>query len=236
MIRITRPVDFPWLDGRFWEVPHQLGPEVAICRVDVPPDVIVPPETVGKAELVRATRMRDRVEALRFLASHAVLRAVLASAVGRTRSQLALTVDGLGKPRLAGGLIRFNMSRSGPTVLIGISEAREIGVDVEMDREVPCQEGLAREHLSSFEYEAWWADTALSREVTFLKLWTRKEACVKAAGMGLAMRLGSVEVGIGADRSPLSFTFRSGLHDWSGQVVSLPMPPRLFAAAAVITS
>jgi phosphopantetheinyl transferase len=235
MVRMAKPDEPSWLDGRLQEVPHQLGHGVAIWRVDVPPDAIVPAEAVGQSELKRSERMRDPVEAFRFLASHAVLRSILALALGHSRSRLELLADELGKPRLAGDPSRFNMSRSGPEVLVGISETSEIGVDIEMVRKLPDQKILARTHLSRREYEAWRGCNAVSPEAGFLEFWTRKEACVKAAGIGLAMPLGLVDVRCGAEQAPVPVNFRSGPHDWRGHVVSLPMPSGLVAAAALIT-
>lgn len=234
MVRMATPDEPSWLDRRVQQVPHQLGHGVAIWRVDIPRDAIVPPEAVGQSELKRSERLRDPVEALRFLASHAVLRSILALTLGHSRSRLDLVADDHGKPRLAGDPLRFNMSRSGPEVLVGISERCEIGVDIEVVRKLPEQKSLARTYLSRREHEAWHECNAESTETRFLEFWTRKEACVKAAGIGLAMPLGLVDVRCGEEQAPVSVAFRSGLRHWRGHVVSLPMPPGLVAAAALI--
>jgi 4'-phosphopantetheinyl transferase len=234
MISIRPPADFPWLEGCFWEVPHALGQTIAICRVDIPTDATVPREAVGEAELARAMRFGDAVEAVRFLASHAILRAVLASALGVAQSRLALTADKNGKPRLAGDPILFNMARSGAVLLIGLSDAREIGVDVELVRDVPLRADLARSHLSRREHAALQAEGSPRLSETFLQVWTRKEACVKAAGLGLAMPLRNVDVGLAADLASRVVEFRSGHTRWAMRVASLPMPRGVVAAAAVI--
>ena len=233
MIALAPPHEFAWLDEHFWEVPQPFGNSVAICRIEVPPHATVPREAVGEGELLRARRIRDRMEANRFLASHAVLRSMLANVLGESRRRLEFFADAHGKPRLAGNPIRFNMSRCGPSVLVGISEAREIGVDIEQLRELPCQEALARIHLTPREYEAWRTRKALLQEDTFLALWTRKEACAKAIGIGLSMPLGCMDVGLGTRHSPDSVACRSDRRDWRLDVVSLPVPSSLFAAAAL---
>lgn len=233
MIAIGPSGDLPWLAGRIWNVQHGLGPGVAICRVDVPDNAVVTADAVGKAELARAGRMRDPLEALRFLASHAVLRSVLAAALGRSRSRLELITDELGKARLVGNPLRFNMSRSGPALLVGISEIGEIGVDIELARALPDCESLARTQLSRREYESWCGGDAASSGTRFLGYWTRKEACAKAAGAGLAISFACIEAGCATGSTPVAVSFRSGRWAWSGQVVSLGMPPGLVAAAAV---
>lgn len=234
MITIRPPADFPWLEGCFGVVPHALGQSIAICRVDIPTGATVPREAVGEAELARAMRHGDAVEAVRFLASHAILRAVLASALGEAQSRLAFTADETGKPRLAGDPIRFNMARSGAALLIGLSEAREIGVDIELASGVPLHADLARSHLSRRERDALQAQGSPRLLEAFLQIWTRKEACVKAAGLGLAMPLQNVEVGLGTDLSPSVVAFQAGHTRWTMRVASLPVPPGLVAAAALI--
>lgn len=233
MIILEPPHEFAWLDEHFWEVPHPFGNSVAICRIEVPPYSIVPRDAVGQSEILRASRIRDRMEVNRFLASHAVLRSMLANVLGESRRSLEFFADAHGKPRLAGDPIRFNMSRCGPSILVGISEAREVGVDIEQRRELPCPEELARIHLTPREYEAWRTQKALLREDTFLDYWTRKEACAKAIGLGLSMPLGCMEVGLGTQHAADSVTCRSDLRDWRLDVVSLPVPSSLFAAAAL---
>jgi 4'-phosphopantetheinyl transferase len=234
MVRVARPIEFAWLEGRFWEVPHPFGSEVAICGMVLPADPSVPREWVDATALVRALRMSDRTDAVWYLASHAVLRSMLASALGVSPNHLELTTRSCGKPGIAGDPLRFNMSRSGATVLIGISVSRDIGVDIEIQRRVPSLEGLAQANLSPSEYAAWLASEPLSRDRKFLELWTRKEACVKAAGIGNSLPLDRVDVGGEALEAPIRVAFRFGSRDWSVRLASLRVPPNLIAAAAVV--
>lgn len=234
MIRVARSFESPWLEGGLWEVPHQLGPEVAILYLELPENALVPPGSTGRAPQLRARRMRDRTEARWYLASHAILRSVLAFVLGDSPSRLDLIIGCYGKPRLAGDEVRFNMSRSGAALLIGISVSQEIGVDVEQEREVPCQDGLARAAFSPIEYASWQASRVLLRSRTFLEFWTRKEACAKAAGIGHAMPFDRIEVGCGAKHAPVPVAFLFGSRDWAGHVVSLPVSSNLIAAAALI--
>jgi 4'-phosphopantetheinyl transferase len=91
-----------------------------------------------------------------------------------------------GKPLLAGaaGGVRFNVAHSGGMALLAVARGREVGVDVEAlrpdlpaarlaqrfyppeDRAAVCEPGLADEE----------------RLRRYVRLWTRKEAYVKAAG------------------------------------------------------
>lgn len=232
---LRRPANLAWTRGRFWEVPQALGPGLGICRVEIPADAVVPHELVGRRELERADRTRDVAEKGFLLGSHAVLRSMLAGTTGQSAAQLELIRDEFGKPRLADGPLRFNMSRSKSVALIGLSMAREIGVDIEIVGEVPDVEMLAREHFSPREYDAWRRlDPALTVRA-FLQCWVRKEACIKAAGIGLALRLDQLDVGWVANGIPARVALEYRQRRWDTLVVSLSMPPGLVAAAAVVT-
>ena len=232
---LKQPANLAWTNGRFWEVSHQLGPGLGICRVDIPADAVVPHELVGRRELERAGRMRDAAERGFLLGSHAVLRSVLAGATGRSAAQLEVLRDDFGKPRLADAPLFFNMSRTKSVALIGLSLAREIGVDIEIIDEVPDVEILAREHFSPREYAAWRRLDSASAVPAFLQCWVRKEACIKAAGIGLALRLDQLDVGWVANGTPMRVGLEHRQRRWNTLVASLPMPPGLVAAAAVVT-
>ena len=68
------------------------------------------------------------------------------------------------------------------------------------------------------------------RDRTFLVCWTRKEACLKALGMGVSAQLASIDVGYGPDLrvtawAPLETAVTVQSLDWPGAAVRL-RPPR----------
>lgn len=234
MMRIRRPGNLAWTEGRFWEVPHRLGAGVAICRVDIPADVSVSRQLVGRDALERAERMRDPAERGFLLASHAVLRSVLADVFGQSPTEFDFHRDEFGKPRLAEGSLHFNMSRSHSATLIGLSVRMAIGVDIERSGEVPDTETVARECLSPSEYAGWHRLDAASAVPALLQCWVRKEACLKAAGIGLAGRLDELDTGWSPSDTPKRICLAYRARRWETSVVSLPMPPELVGAAAVV--
>ena len=60
-------------------------------------------------------------------------------------------------------------------------------------------EALAEAHFTNDERAAWSRAARALRDRTFLACWTRKEACLKALGVGLSARLASIEVGCDPD-------------------------------------
>lgn len=89
-----------------------------------------------------------------------------------------------GKPYIENGKIRFNLSHSGSRVICAVSE-NEVGCDVEK-KTGDCLK-IAQRFFAPQEYDFLSKITQEEQlEKEFLKLWTMKEAFVKANGMGIA--------------------------------------------------
>jgi 4'-phosphopantetheinyl transferase len=105
------------------------------------------------------------------------LRAILAARLGTA----PVIVRGPhGKPELAGRELEFNVSHSGELALIAVSDAGPIGVDVEQHRALPDPAAFARRFFSAGEAADAGADLA-----ALFRCWCRKEAWLKAQGVGL---------------------------------------------------
>ena len=162
-----------------------------------------------QARAARFVFVRDR---WRHVASHAVLRRVLGRHLGHPReapherlvSAVRYRIAEDGKPGLAGPNptdLRFNLSHSGPWVLIGAICGVDLGVDVEAHGPVPNLAALADAHFSDDECVALAQVPADERPAAFHRVWTRKEAYVKALGMGLATPLHRFTVSLAAGDS-----------------------------------
>lgn len=81
--------------------------------------------------------------------------------------------------------VDVSLSHSGGWIAVAVCETGRIGIDVETRRDVPL--ALAQRCLSAAEM-AWLerAEPGVPRSLRFLRLWTAKEAYVKATGVGLA--------------------------------------------------
>lgn len=86
--------------------------------------------------------------------------------------------------------IDFSISYSNNTTVLGFIKKGSIGVDVERIRTVDCT--LFKDYFSLKEWE--FMSQNSFNEVVFFKLWTRKEAVVKAIGKGVFIELNLVEV------------------------------------------
>lgn len=145
-------------------------------------------------ERARAARFRAAADRRRYEHAHLALRELLAPHCGAEPAALRFVADAAGKPRLAGAP-PFNLSHSGEWALVGWSDGAEIGVDLEVLHEVPDAAALAASVCSDAERAAWAALAAEARPAAFLRAWTRKEACLKAVGIGLGVAPHLVETG-----------------------------------------
>ena len=155
----------------------------------------VPLNGLSADEEARARRMAFARDTCRSLASRHALRAVLAGIVGRSPASLVIEPDVAGKPHLASGqALHFNVSHSAHRCLIGVSAREAIGVDIEVMRSVEDAQSLARSYFTRDEREECSTDAAPG-SIAFLSCWTRKEACMKALGVGLAAQPATIDVG-----------------------------------------
>lgn len=156
---------------------------LAVDAIDLGP----PEQTLDATELSRAGQFHAPEHARRYVAARGLLRLVLSYYLGCGPREIAFEPGTYGKPGLKcpddSGL-KFNLSHSGGILAIAVAR-REVGVDVErIDPAVPVDE-IARFVFSPAEQSLLAAMPHPERTKAFYRLWTRKEALLKATGEGL---------------------------------------------------
>jgi 4'-phosphopantetheinyl transferase len=183
------------MDGG-WKIPETPPPlgegEVQLWRIRIAENQ----ELVGQAlawltddERARAARMRSVKAREEFVVGRGCLRKLLRAGSAK------FDIGAHGKPQLPGGGVDFNVAHSGGVVMIALSRAGAVGVDIErMDRAIEVVE-VARTafHLKDVE----WIASAADRVSTFYCCWARREAVGKADGRGLL--LASPEFSVAGD-------------------------------------
>lgn len=164
-------------------------------------------------ELRRAERFLMDRHRVRFIAGRARLRALLARYLGRRPGELEFHYEALGKPGLAPQQntlgLQFNFSNSHTLGLLAVSPRSEpLGADVEHLRELHDLLGLARRFFDASESEALLRLTDGAQRAAFFRLWTRKEAFLKAVGKGLTFPLNEVVVSLGDIPAPRIVTIQ----------------------------
>ena len=95
-----------------------------------------------------------------------------------------------GRPRVIGFDGYISVSHSGNLVMVAITAAGPVGIDVEVATGLPCATYLEILELVVTEAERPFVDSLAA----FLKVWTRKEAILKATGYGLRASMADVVV------------------------------------------
>ncbi len=158
---------------------------------------------LSDAERARSERFVRPGDRARFVAAHAAQRRLLAHYLdtdpaairfGRSPCCKCGSLEH-GRPSVewpSAGL-SHNLSRSGDQWLLAVTARGPVGVDIEGHRDIEIAR-MAEACLTESEC-AYLADQPDElREQVFFRCWTRKEAVLKACGVGLAARLTSLEV------------------------------------------
>jgi 4'-phosphopantetheinyl transferase len=170
-------------------------------------------ELLDHQELQRLRQFYFVPDRQRYAAAHANLRRILGAYLGQPPGQICIRANRFGKPELAdsSSSLSFNLSHSKTIAVVAVGYGPPIGVDVEDIR--PIEPEVADTHFSAaelselrkFEGDAWLSG--------FYRCWTRKEAILKAEGVGLHIALDSFDVGLSA-KAELLGTRHSFSQSW----------------------
>jgi 4'-phosphopantetheinyl transferase len=153
-------------------------------------------ETLDASERQRAGRYRLQADRERFVCTRYALRNVLAAYTGCEPAALRFHKGARGKLFLAAHPgVSFNVSHSGGHGLIAVSERRSVGVDIERVDSGFDWHAIAHLVCSAQEQRAIEEDASPDRQrMHFYRVWTAKEALVKALGLGIGDDLASIGI------------------------------------------
>jgi 4'-phosphopantetheinyl transferase len=179
-------------------------------------------------ERARAARFRFQKDRERYILAHGAKRSILARYLGLEPGGVRFDYGAYGKPVVAdsyrGGRLGFNLSYSGGVALLAVGLGRDVGVDVEVIREDFSGEDIVERFFSPAEIAAMRAVPGEARRAAFFDHWTRKEAVVKAAGMGLSMPLDTLDVTMGPGDTSLVVETRGeggGSRRWTARMLDV---------------
>ena len=143
---------------------------------------------MSASEKERANRFVFEKDKNRFVISHGLLKKIIGLKLNRDPQSLFFEVGKYGKPRLGPSFesLYFNISHSADLALVAISSDREIGVDVEKMVKKKDLEALVDRFFSNDEITEFKNKPEDQKIKTFYQLWTKKEAFLKAKGVGLS--------------------------------------------------
>jgi 4'-phosphopantetheinyl transferase len=151
-------------------------------------------------EKARADRFHFVNDRNRFVAARGLLRELLGKYLHQAPAGLEFSYGEHGKPSLSGGNassgLCFNLSHSAVQVVYAIAKERNLGIDVEHVRPESAGEDIAKRYFSAREVSDLQTLPPEVRVEGFFHCWTRKEAYLKATGMGLQIPLDSFAVSL----------------------------------------
>jgi phosphopantetheinyl transferase len=207
------PVSLP-LGHRRPPLPGEV--EIWVCRLaDFPLGPAIEPEQPGSYR--QAMRFRQRF----------VLRLLLGSYLNCPGKSVCFEQGPAGKPRLVSSTanekpLDFNMSHSGDWMAVAVASDLALGIDIEVGRVLKRASALAQRSFSAAEAD-WIRDLPEPEQsAAFFRLWTRREALVKAMGASLFATLKELELDPGTGqprRLPASWPAPA---NWRVEQLELP--------------
>ncbi len=154
------------------------------------PDVIrfISEEEQKRAEKFHFTEDRDT-----YVFSHAYLRLILASRLMTRPDKIRFGRDAFNKPTLEGLSYNFNITHTKQSFAVAVSQYYNVGIDMENISRKADLSSIVKSYFSTGDQEFIQHPGGNSTDRFFL-LWTRKEALLKAIGVGITTDLTQYEV------------------------------------------
>lgn len=185
----------PGFTLRNWDqsaLPDLAGPVIFLIRTDSysASKVSAVQKSLSAQELEKAQRFRFIKDQHRYILTHGMLRTILGKYLKSEPSEIEFISNEFGKPSLSEKFkkIHFNLSHCSGISVLAFSAKSEIGIDIEkIDPEFDF-DLIAKAHFSQTE-NSFIHEIQGEEPKRFYTLWTRKEAILKAVGMGIGENL-----------------------------------------------
>jgi 4'-phosphopantetheinyl transferase len=164
--------------------PHQIH----IVQIDLDQQACLR-ENLILSEQQHADKMRITNVRQRFINSRGFLRQCLSHYLQQEPNKIELSSTEKGKLFLENSHLFFNLAHSKNMALFAFNHNHEIGIDIEQIRPLDDLNAIAERVFTEIEID-YLTNTKEDKKLNaFFKLWTRKEATIKASGEGLTAPL-----------------------------------------------
>ena len=188
------------LDVRWWHSLRSID-GISVALVDLSPHAEREAAALRWLDSLEQTRWRRYTYTgprRRFLLCRAALRAMLCERLACDNGQLGFAASRYGKPfakvKHLPAPVSFNVSHSGRHGLIAVARTGRLGVDIEERDSGRDLDLLIDMVLGEPEKAELSARQGAERTYLFFKLWTLKEALLKAVGKGFHLDATSIEI------------------------------------------
>ncbi len=197
---------------------------VAIDLKDAPSDHKAE-SLLDRDELSRALAFRQDDDRLRYIASHAALRQILATLLGGKPKDICFRRGQYGKPFIERGVNipgYFNLSHTKELAVVAVNMTYEVGIDIETIQSIPDAAAIAAIQFSTRENLTLAELPELEKITGFYHCWTQREAVLKLYGWGLMTASTGIEIEADPRKAP--------------RVLAVPnpaIPPKLIALSGI---
>jgi 4'-phosphopantetheinyl transferase len=193
---------------------------------------------LSQPETERAFRFRFEKDRNAFMVGRGLLRRLLGDYVKADPASLSFSYNRFGKPLLEqhNPDLHFNLSHSHGFAVLGFVLKAELGVDIEKIRPDFATREIAERFFAPDEVAVLTSLPPEQQADAFFRCWTRKEAFIKAHGIGLSFGLDKFSVAFHPDASPALLRCDldpDAAQQWS--ILNLPVPNNYLGALAVKT-
>jgi phosphopantetheine--protein transferase-like protein len=145
---------------------------------------------LSEEETLKSLRFRFARDRMSYTVVHGMLRWMLGRKLGISPKAVKINYNSYGKPSVAGypGELFFNLSHSSGVSVLAFDPGHTVGVDVERIDEDFDYKPIVQHFFSHGEGQYIFGLKEASRQ-RFYEIWTRKEAYLKAMGLGITEHL-----------------------------------------------
>ncbi|MGY3698848.1 MULTISPECIES: 4'-phosphopantetheinyl transferase family protein [Bradyrhizobium] len=186
------------------------------------------------SEQAQADKFYVQADRSTYVAAHWLVRSALASVGNLPPANWRFIVEEHGKPKIDRALgrseLRFNLSHTRGFVACAVSVGVDVGIDVETLTPSRASLDIAERYFSPSEVAILRGAPPDEQAECFFRLWTLKEAFIKATGEGLSRPLDSFSFSL----NPASISFSQGEADDAPQwqfIEQRPSPQHVLALA-----
>ena len=175
----------------------------------------------------------------RFVVGRAMLRQLLAGYLNVSPQAIAFRYNPQGKPSIAlpaSSGLQFNLAHSSSMAVCAVTASSQVGIDLERINARRDFEGVAARFFNEAETCVLRKLPEARRALAFYRIWTQKEAYVKALGSGIASQIQHFDVEAAPDQPMRLIANRQNPSEPGRWRFIEPPPISGYAAAVAVAS
>ena len=177
-----------WQPLNLSNVEKETLPEILVVYgTGFPTELGAPANFLTDSEIISLNSGKNVLQNNTRIACRATLRWLLSFYTGISPKSIQIILNCFGKPCIPDSGVFFNVTHTSFSFLVGVSISGRIGTDIELLNGDENLQEISEYAFSGNEVKALLDDTS------FLKIWTQKEALLKAAGLGLTNNLQNID-------------------------------------------